>query len=209
MSTAQSPVDEVEGLRVGTEPIGAPELCDTCGREITPGDRVGVFFTNTPFSEEFPTPYPFRLHCQFCETDSLFWSPTGYGELLVTAQLTETKIIKDVTAQSYSGKNTGVPYDPVEAFAELIDMPVPFVETEVIPAEDLIAPQDFIYYMFLNGMDPRDAIDMETGEITTDEFDQMKFFETVFMQFTEGLAASLGSHYDSALPDDSDLREDK
>lgn len=207
MSKGQSPVESVEGARVGTAPIGEPEYCDTCGDPIQTGDAVAVFFTNTPFRDEFSTPYPFRLHCASCETESLFWSPTGYGELLVQARIDETKEIRHVRPADYSGKDDGVPYDPIEVFAELIDLPTTFVKQEVITAEDLIAPQDFIYYMFLNGMDPRDAIDMETGEVTTDEIDQMKFFETVFMQFTDGLVGSIGAHYDNALPDTSDLRD--
>lgn len=68
-------------------------------------------------------------------------------------------------------------------------------------------PQDFIYYMFLNGMHPRDAIDMETGKVTASDVNQTKFFETVFMQFEDGLVGSIGSHYDVALDDNADLRE--
>lgn len=206
MSTAVR-VERVEGVRVGTTAVDEPELCDTCGDEIRVGDAVAVFFTSTPFIDEFETPYPFRLHCASCETDSLFWSPRGYGELLVVARLVEGKVIRDVLLKDFSGVPDGSPYDPVSVFAELVDLPESFVEREIIPSEDLIGPQDFIYYMFLNGMDPRDAVDMETGKVTACAVDQTKFFETVFMQFKDGLAGSIGSHYDEALDENDNLRD--
>lgn len=186
MSREQSPVEALVGTRVGTEPIGDAERCDACSATIVPGDFIGVFFTNTPFDESLPTPYPFRIHCLECEHESLRWSPQGFGELLVLTQLTGDKTIATAKPRDYSPQTEGPPYSPVSVLSELFNLPEEYILEHVLPGQNIMSAQDFIHTLIENDMDPRKVIDMETGEPTITGEEKYKFFERVFMQYTDG-----------------------
>ena len=194
--TGEQSLEALKGVRVGTEPVDEPEVCDSCSAPIAAGDVVGVFFTRNLFQKAISTPYAFRLHCLDCEHETLLWSPEGYAELLVTGRITDEKTLTDIKPRDYSPADEGPPYDPVSTLSKLLDFPEQYILDEVLPPHNIVSPQDFIHTLLSNDLDPEKIVDMETGEPTITDEERFKFFELVFMKFNDNMTAPDGALFD-------------
>lgn len=175
--------------------------CDYCSEIIRPSrnkpqaTHLAVSETlNGPPAEAFDAPFALTtVYCGECDRRQLVFPCQGYHEILLSGRITPEYTIEDWEIIDFSGASDGVAWDPIAAWEAFFDFEFEEYHTAM---QVQLAPEDVVNNFLSMGIDIREIVDPETGEVILSEERREELTE----QMMEDLPDVMGEDLDEWNP---------